>query len=203
MRVALFGATGGTGSQVLAQGLAKGYAFKALARDPAKLATAEALEVMAGDVLDQDAVDRCLADTDAVICVLGSHGAATPVEAAGTERIIAGMQRLGIKRLIAVTSMGVGDSREQVAAAFRVIMQLTLRKIMAAKEAQEQLIRESGLDWTIVRPGGLTDGPATGAYRSGTDRSIRATRVSRADVADFVLQQLTDNRYLHQTPAVS
>lgn len=74
---------------------------------------------------------------------------------------------------------------------------------MAAKEAQEQLIRESGLDWTIVRPGGLTDGPATGAYRSGTDRSIRATRVSRADVADFVLQQLTDLRYLHQAPAVS
>lgn len=203
MKVALFGATGGTGRQVLAQGLAKGHAFRALARDPSKLTTAEQLEIIAGDVLDQGAVDRCLSGTEAVICVLGSHGSVTPVEAEGTKRIIAGMQRLGIKRLIAVTSMGVGDSREQVAAAFRVIMQLTLRKIMAAKEAQEQLIRESGLDWTIVRPGGLTDGPATGAYRSGTDRSIRATRVSRADVADFVLQQLTDLRYLHQAPAVS
>lgn len=203
MKIALFGATGGTGRQVLSQGLAKGYAFRALARQPERLEALEGLEVVSGDVRDQAAVERCLSGTDAVICALGSHGAAEPVEAEGTKRIIAGMQRLGIKRLIAVTSMGVGDSRDQVAAFFRVIMQLTLKKIMAAKEVQEQLIRDSGLDWTIVRPGGLTDGPATGAYRSGTDRSIKATRVSRADVADFALQQLTDDRYHRQTPAIS
>lgn len=203
MKIALFGATGGTGRQILVQGLAQDYAFKALARQPEKLEPADGLEVVTGDVLDQEAVDRCLAATDAAICVLGSHGGAAPVEADGTERIIAGMQRLGIERLVAVTSMGVGDSRDQVPTFFRVIMQLTLKKIMAAKEVQEQLIRDSELRWTIVRPGGLTDGPATGAYRSGTDRSIQATRVSRADVADFVLQQLTHERYLRQTPAIS
>ncbi|MBK1620450.1 epimerase [Lamprobacter modestohalophilus] len=203
MKIALFGATGGTGHQVLSQGLAKGYAFRALARSPDQVKQADAVEVIAGDVRDPAAVERCLTGTDAVICVLGSHGSAEPVEAEGSEQIITGMQRLGIKRLIAVTSMGVGDSRDQVPAFFRVIMQLTLKKIMAAKEVQEQLIRDSGLDWTIVRPGGLTDGPATGAYLSGTDKSIKATRVARADVADFVLQQLLDDRYLRQTPAVS
>ncbi|MBK5930866.1 NAD(P)-dependent oxidoreductase [Halochromatium salexigens] len=203
MKIALFGATGGTGRQVLAQGLAQGHEVRALARDPEKLEPATGLEIIAGDVLDQAAVDACLTGTDAVICVLGSHGSTQPVEAEGSERIIAGMQRLGIRRLIAVTSMGVGDSRDQVPGFFRVIMQLTLKKIMAAKEVQEQRIRDSGLDWTIVRPGGLTDGPATGSYRSGVDKSIQATRVARADVADFVLQQLLDERYLRQAPAVS
>jgi uncharacterized protein YbjT (DUF2867 family) len=203
MKMALFGATGGTGRQVLAQGLAQGHEVRALARAPEKLEPAPGLEIIAGDVLDQAAVDACLTGTDAVICVLGSHGSTQPVEAEGSERIIAGMQRLGIRRLIAVTSMGVGDSRDQVPGFFRVIMQLTLKKIMAAKEVQEQRIRDSGLDWTIVRPGGLTDGPATGRYRSGVDKSIQATRVARADVADFVLQQLLDERYLHQAPAVS
>lgn len=203
MTIALFGATGGTGRQVLSQALEKGYGVRALARSPQALEQSQGLEVVAGDVRDLTAVERCLTRTDAVICVLGSHGGAEPVEAEGTKQIIEAMQRLGIKRLIAVTSLGVGDSRDQVPTFFRVIMQLTLKKIMAAKEFQEQLIRDSGLDWTIVRPGGLTDGPATGTYLSGTDKSIKATRVSRADVADFVLQQLVDDRYMRQAPAIS
>lgn len=203
MKVALFGATGGTGRQVLSQGLAKGHEFCALARSPEALEQTQGLEIVAGDVRDPLAVERCVAGAEAVICVLGSHGGAEPVEAEGTQQIVEAMQRLGITRLIAVTSLGVGDSRDQVPAFFRVIMQLTLKKIMAAKEVQEQLIRDSGLEWTLVRPGGLTDGPATGTYLSGTDKSIKATRVSRADVADFVLQQLSDDHYLRQAPAIS
>jgi putative NADH-flavin reductase len=74
---------------------------------------------------------------------------------------------------------------------------------MAAKEEQERLIRASDLDWTLVRPGGLTDGPRTGAYRFGLDRSIRGGRISRADVADFVLKQLSDSTFLRATPAVT
>lgn len=206
MIVALFGATGGTGREVLTQGLALGHRFQALARNPAALAQFPddgALRVIPGDVLDPTAVDACLHGADAVICVLGSHGNAAPVENRGTAVILDGMQRQGPRRLITVTSMGVGDSIAQVPGFFRLIMRLTLKRIMQAKEEQERLIRASELDWTIVRPGGLTDGPATGGYRSGTDPAIRATRVSRADVAGFVLQQLTDTRYLRQTPAIS
>lgn len=203
MRIALFGATGGTGMQVLEQALASGHTIRALARDPGKLEPREGLTVVQGDVLDQGATDACLEGTDAVICVLGTKPGNEPVEAAGTERILAAMDKHGIKRLIAVSSMGVGDSIDQINFAFRVIMNLTLKRIMQAKAEQERLIMVSDTDWTIVRPGGLTDGPRTDTYQAGTDKSIKATRVSRADVADFVLKQLADDTYVRQAPAVS
>jgi uncharacterized protein YbjT (DUF2867 family) len=201
--IALFGATGGTGRQVLEQGLAAGHRFRALVRDPSKLGAGDGLTLVEGDVLDQAAVERCIEGCDAVICVLGSHGGAEPVEDRGTERIIAAMQAQGLQRLIAVTSLGVGDSVDQVAPFFRMIMKLTLARIMAAKERQEEAIKASGLDWTIVRPGGLTNGPLTGKAKTGTDKSIQAGRVSRADVAAFLLEQLEDRRFLRQTPAIS
>jgi putative NADH-flavin reductase len=203
MNIALFGATGGTGRQVLDQALAQGHLVSALVRDPAKLAERKGLTLVVGDVLDRDATTRCIQGTDAVICVLGSHGSREPIEALGTQSILDAMRDNGVRRLIAVTSLGVGDSRAQINWAFRVIMDLTLKPIMMAKEEQERLIKASGLDWTIVRPGGLTDGPRTGAYRFGRDRSIKGGRISRADVAEFVLRQLTDTTFIHQTPAVS
>ncbi|TVQ89753.1 MAG: NAD(P)-dependent oxidoreductase [Chromatiaceae bacterium] len=207
MIVAVFGATGGTGRHVVEQALAQGHTIRALVRDPARLAGLaagnEALILIPGDVREPQPVADCVQGSEAVICVLGTRGAATPVEAAGTAQILAAMQAQGVRRLIAVTSMGVGDSIGQVPAFFRVLMRLTLKQIMAAKEEQETLIRASGLDWTIVRPGGLTDGAPTGQYQSGTDRAIKATRVARADVAEFVVRQLNDQQYLHQTPAIS
>jgi putative NADH-flavin reductase len=203
MNIALFGATGGTGRQVLDQALAQGHLVSALVRDPAKLAERKGLTLVVGDVLDRDATTRCIQGTDAVICVLGSHGSREPIEALGTQSILDAMRDTGVRRLIAVTSLGVGDSRAQINWAFRLIMDLTLKPIMMAKEEQERLIKASGLDWTIVRPGGLTDGPRTGAYRFGRDRSIKGGRISRADVAEFVLRQLTDTTFIHQTPAVS
>jgi uncharacterized protein YbjT (DUF2867 family) len=207
MNIALFGATGGTGSQVVEQALQQGHQIRALVRQPDKLGSRQSeISVIEGDVLDQASVDACIEGTDAVVCVLGTHGGLgrqEPIEARGTARIIDSMQRLGVRRLIAVTSLGVGDSIDQVPGFFRVLMKLTLKRIMEAKEEQERLIRASELDWTIVRPGGLTDGPKTDSYRFGTDKSIQATRVSRADVADFVLRQLTDERWVHQAPAIS
>ena len=203
MQIAVFGATGGTGQQVVNQALAQGYRIRALVRDPAKLDERDGLTLIQGDVLDQAAVDRCVEGSAAVICVLGSRGSAEPVEDRGTERILAAMKAHGQRRLIAVTSMGVGDSIEQVAAFFRAIMKLTLKRVMEAKERQEQAIMASDLDWTIVRPGGLTDGPRTGSYQSGTDKAIKATRVSRADVADFILRELEAGDSIRQTPAIS
>lgn len=210
MKIALFGATGGTGRQVLAQALAQGHAVRALARNPASLDEAQPgpgaqglLTIIAGDVLDPVPVNACIQGTDAVICVLGTRPGGQPIEATGTAVILAAMRDQGARRLIAVTSMGVGDSQDQVPLFFRVLMKITLKKVMAAKEEQERLIAASGLDWTIVRPGGLTDGPKTGNYRSGLDKSLTAARLSRADVADFVLQQLTDQRFIRQSPAVT
>lgn len=203
MTIALFGATGGTGSQVLEQALAGGYRVRALVRDTAKLAQRDGLTQIQGDVLELSDVQRCVEGSDAVVCVLGTRPGAEPVEARGTERILAAMHKHGVQRLIAVTSMGVGDSIDQVPGFFRVLMKLTLKRIMQAKEEQERLIMASGLDWTIVRPGGLTDGPLTGSYRSGLDKSIKATRVSRADVADFIVRELAEGQYIGAAPAVS
>lgn len=207
MQIALFGATGGTGQQVLGQALAAGHGIKALARDPDKLSARDGLSVIQGDVLDQAATDSCVEGADAVICVLGTRSGkgpgSEPVEAAGTERILAAMDKHGVKRLIAVSSMGVGDSIDQVNFAFRIIMNLTLKRIMQAKAEQERMIMASDTDWTIVRPGGLTDAPASGEYRAGLDKSIKAKRVSRADVADFVVKQLGDRSYVRRAPAVS
>jgi putative NADH-flavin reductase len=203
MQIALFGATGGTGRQVLEQALASAHTVTALLRDPAKIEARSGLTLIQGDVLDQESTSRCVQGSDAVICVLGSGVGTEPVEAQGTQRILEAMQIHGVRRLIAVTSLGVGDSREQVSAEFQQAMDTVLQPIIAAKTEQERLIRESGLDWTIVRPGGLGDGPRTGDYRSGTDPSLMAGLVSRADVAEFVLRQLSDTTYLHQCPAVT
>jgi uncharacterized protein YbjT (DUF2867 family) len=203
MLIAIFGGTGGTGRQVIEQGLAQGHQISALVRDPNKLEERPGLVLHQGDVLDLESTARCLEGAQAVICVLGSQGSNTPIEAVGTEQILKAMQTHGVRRLIAVTSLGVGDSRSQINPVFRVIMDLSLKPIMQAKAAQEELIRASGLDWTIVRPGGLTNGPKTDQYQHGTDPKLKGGRISRADVAAFVLKQLTDTTYLHQTPAVT
>jgi putative NADH-flavin reductase len=203
MQIALFGATGGTGREVLAQALAQGESVAALVRDPAKLADQAGLTTIAGDVLDRDAVERCVAGADAVVCILGSHRGQAPVEARGTERILAAMREQGVRRLIVVTSLGVGDSRAQLPWGVRLIMDVMLRSILRAKAEQEALVKASDRDWIIVRPGGLTNGPRTGAYRYGLDRSVKPGRVARADVADFVLRQLRDDTFLRQTPAVT
>lgn len=204
MNIALFGATGGTGQQILLQALDQGHRVKALAREPAKLPVGrDGLTTVRGDVLDRSAVDSCLKGTDAAICVLGSRVGSEPIEAHGTRSILDSMQTQGVRRLIAITSLGVGDSRQQVPFFFRIMMQIGLKKIMAAKEEQEKLIRATDLEWTIVRPGGLTDGPRTGVYTSGIDKRIKALKISRADVADFVLKELADGRFLRQTPAVA
>lgn len=203
MKIALFGGTGGTGREVLLQALEQGHRVQALARTPARLpAGRDGLTVIPGDVLAPPAVAACVAGADAAICVLGTRGG-EPIEARGTQVILAAMQAQGVRRLIAVTSLGVGDSRDQIPFFFKVMMQLGLRKIMAAKEEQERLIRQSDLDWTIVRPGGLTDGPRTGNYVYGLQKDLVARRISRADVAEFVLLQLADDRFVRQTPAVS
>ncbi|MBK5968527.1 MULTISPECIES: NAD(P)-dependent oxidoreductase [Thiorhodovibrio] len=203
MHIALFGATGGTGREVLAQALTQGHRIQALVRDPTSLPAQDGLRLIPGDVLDATATRQCITGTDAVICVLGSKPKQPPIEARGTAVIVEAMQASAVRRLIAVTSMGVGDSRRQLNPLFRWIMDLSLKAIMQAKAEQEQLIRASGLDWTIVRPGGLTDGPRTGTYRHGLDKSIKGGRISRADVAEFVLAQLDDRHYWQKTPAVT
>jgi len=206
MKIAVFGATGGTGKQVVQQALAAGDQVAALVRDPAKLAIGNAnLNLVTGNVLDAAKVEETLAGVDAVVVSLGNTSDNPDfVVSQGTQVIVDAMKRLGQpRRIVIVSSLGVGESKDQVPFAFKMLMSTVLRKPMEDKERQEALVKASGLDWTIVRPGGLTDGPATGSYKSGLDPKIGAGQVSRADVAAFVLEQLTDSAYLFKSPAIS
>jgi len=205
MKLALFGATGGTGAEILDQAIAADHLVVALVRTPAKVKTQHVqLTTVTGDVLNQADVDRVVAGSDAVICTIGNtSNNPQMVVSTGTSHIIDAMQRYGVQRLIVVSSLGVGDSKDQVPFFFKVLMKTVLRKVMKDKEAQEKLVRESGLDWTIVRPGGLTDNPRTGNYQVSTHSSLVAGQIARADVADFVVQELKNNAYVHMAPAIT
>jgi putative NADH-flavin reductase len=124
----------------------------------------------------------------------------------GTRKIVRAMEKLGVRRFVCESSLGVGDSKGQLGFLYSyVIIPVLLRSVFADKQVQETVIRESNLEWVIVRPAALTNGPRTGVYRSGFgtgDKSIRAT-ISRADVAEFMLEQTTGDTFLGKTPGLS
>jgi putative NADH-flavin reductase len=205
MKIAVFGGSRGVGRQAIEQALAQGHVIQALMRNPDKFdLTHPNLTVLPGNVLQVADVAACVAGVEAVVCSLGSTGDnPNNIVTLGTQQIISAMKAAGVRRLVVVTSIGVGDSKDQVPLAFKALMKTILRAAMEDKEGQETAVKASDLDWIIVRPGGLTDGPRTGQYSFGTQKTLKAGQVSRADVAEFVLKQLTDDTFLHQTPAIS
>jgi putative NADH-flavin reductase len=208
MKAIVFGATGGTGREVVRQALDQGHQITAFVRSPDKIVDLEHanLTVVRGDVLDAAAVEAAVPGHEAVFCAIGAGAERTTLRQDGTRNVIAAMEQAEISRLICLSSLGVGDSKANISFFTRyVIIGIFLRHAFADHEAQEALVKRSPLDWTIVRPPHLTDGPRTGEYRHGfpiTDRKIQG-KISRADVADFMIKQLTDASYVHQTPGVS
>ena len=206
MKVIVFGSTGSIGKYLISQALEADHTVTAFARDTTKIRLDnERLNKVQGDVLDPASVSRSLPGHDAVLVVLGA-GRKGGVRAAGTLNIIEAMREHGVERLVCQSSLGVGDSRHNLNFFWKYVMfGLLLRPAYADHELQEHYVRESGLDWTIVRPGAFTDGELTGHYRHGfpaDDRSI-VLKISRKDVAEFLLQQLSDLRYLHRSPGLS
>jgi putative NADH-flavin reductase len=208
MKLVIFGATGGTGRELLKQALDQGHHVLAFARNPAKLDDVKHanLQVVRGDVLDSAAVEGAVTGQEAVLSTIGAGAGRTTLREEGTRIIVEAMERTGVRRLICQSSLGVGDSRANLSLLTKhVIVPVFLRHAFADHEGQEAVVRKSSLAWTIVRPPHLKDGPRTEAYRHGfpaTDRRVKG-RISRADVADFMLKQLSDDRYLHETPGVS
>jgi putative NADH-flavin reductase len=124
----------------------------------------------------------------------------------GTKNIVRAMEELGVRRFICQSSLGVGDSRGQLGPFFNYFfIPLFLRNVFADKEVQEEVIKGSKLEWVIVRPAALINGPRTGVYRSwiGSPNVAVRRRISRADTADFMLRQLSEDGYLGKTPALS
>jgi uncharacterized protein YbjT (DUF2867 family) len=208
MKLLVFGSTGGTGRELVKQALAQGHQVTAYARNPAKLddMAHPGLQVARGDALDPAAVEKAIPGHDAVLCAIGTGAGRSNLREEGTRNIVRAMEKAGVPRLICQSSMGVGDSSVNLGFLTKyVIDPVFLRHAFADHERQEAVVKASALDWTIVRPPHLKDGPHTGTYRHGfptTDTGIQG-KISRADVADFMLKQLADNTCLHQTPGVS
>lgn len=204
MKIVVFGATGTIGRQVVEQALQQGHDVTAFVRDPAKVQRSDVRAVQ-GDVHDAAAVRTAVQGQDAVIVALGA-GRKGGVRGPGTRTIIAAMKAAGVDRLIVQSTLGVGDSRPNLTVMWKYLMfGLLLRPAYADHVEQERYTRVSGLDWTIVRPAAFTDGPRTGTYRHGFgphDTTV-SVKISRADVAEFILKQLDNSEYLHQTPGLA
>ena len=199
MKLAIFGATGKTGIELVKQALEQGHAVTAFVRDPARLAIEdEYLTFVTGDVFDPSSVVKAVEGQDAVICALGAGTELkkTTIRTTGTINIIRSMQENDIKRLMVVTAMGVGESWNDLSLLNKFFFAILLKSSRDDHEAQEAAVKDSGLDWTIIRPSGLTDTPRTGVYDVGENIPANTSKISRADVADLILKELNQDTFI-------
>jgi putative NADH-flavin reductase len=203
MNLLIIGATRGIGFQLLEQALQVEHVITALVRDPQKLPKQQdRLKVVQGDILDLEAVQRAMPEQDAVCVTIGIGITWKPVTvfSQGTRNVLEAMRQQGVRRLICITGIGAGDSKGHGGFLYdRIFNPILLKTIYEDKDRQEALIRASDTDWTIVRPGSLTSGPLTKNYQVITNLTgVTAGKISRADVAHFILEELAANRYLGQ-----
>lgn len=207
MKLAIFGATGRTGKPLVEQALKAGHEVVALVRTPSKLTVQTPIRVVQGDVLNSTDVDKVVQGSDAVISVIGqSKDSPRDMQTVAITNIIDAMNKYGVKRLVSLTGAGVDDSHDRPKFANHLIkMALKMMSGHLLKDAENhaEAIRKSDVDWVIVRGPRLTDGPFTGNYRVGWVGVNTGARLSRANLADFILKQTTDTTYLRQAPMVS
>lgn len=208
MKILVLGATGGTGRLIVRYALAKEYAVAALVRSKSRAAELPGAELVEGDARDEAALLRALEGCDAVISALGtgiSPLSKVTLLSDATRALVAAMERSAVRRLVCITGMGAGDSRGHGGFLYdRLILPLLLRNVYKDKDRQEALIRASSLDWIIVRPTVLNDDVARRSVRALTDLAgFKGGNIARADVARFVVDQLTTDTWLRQAPLIS
>ncbi len=203
------GATGGTGRELVAQALARGYSVTALVRSASRLEVEHPrTTVLEGDVLDAAAVDTAVGGQEAVLSALGHKRFFYPTRilSAGTRNILRAMEARDAPRLVCATALGIGDSAGQMGLYYSLF---TIPAILPFyfwdKTRQERAIAASAVEWVIVRPGVLTNGEKLGRLRHGRGIGslLWTVRISRADVAAFMLDQLESDAYLRAAPGVA
>ena len=203
MRVIVFGATGKTGRHVCRQALEQGHEVTAFTRSSNRIDRADSgLRVAQGNVMNAESVAASLANHDAAIVVLGSNGLRDKSTlTVGTRNVVDGMAQHHVGRLVVLSAAGVGESWGQISWFARIIFRTMLRNIYADHEAQEAVVGGSSLDWTIVRAAILNDKPASGNYTPGNTSKVG--NISRADLADFLVRQVSDAAYSKQAISVT
>jgi putative NADH-flavin reductase len=208
-KLLVIGASRGIGLETVKAALLGGHSIRALARSAASIPIQNAaLDKVSGNALDSDTMRNALKDVNVVVQTVGVDISPraifepTTLFSQSTRILVDAMKAGGIKRLIAVTGLGAGDSRGHGGLLYdAVVFPLLLKRVYDDKDVQEWIIRSSVLDWTIVRPGLLTHRPATGQYRVLTaPKDWRFGTISRADVADFIVRQIDDRALIGITP---
>ena len=201
MNLLVLGATGRTGSLVVEQALAAGHTVTALVRSPQKLnMTNPNLRVITGEATDTPAVARALEGGDAVISTLGGGGS---LITDSTAALVAAARQTGVKRVVVLSSWFV--ERDRLGAVTRLLTGVGMGGVIKDKSAGEQLLRHSDLDWTIVYASLLSDGPATGSAAVLPEQANRSMsqRISRADVAAWMIQAATSDRHSRRTVGIA
>jgi len=209
--VLIIGASRGIGLEAVKAALEAGHSVRALARTARRIRIEHPkLEKMAGDALQMATVTRALTGVDVVIQSLGVSAGpevilkSTRFFSKATRVLVTAMEEARVKRLICVTGFGAGDSRGHGGLLYNAVFHLLLGRVYDDKDVQERIVRSSKLDWVIVRPVILTDGPKTNAYRALVDpRDWTCGFISRADAADFLVEQIDDDAFLHKTPVLT
>lgn len=208
MKVLVFGATGGTGRELVRQSIEKNYETSAFIHKGrnSKAKMAHEVKLFYGDVLDYDSVDRAADGQDVVLVALGTRpGVSNKILSDGTINIIKAMQKNNVKRIIVETGAGLIEDRSKLPVSWRLLSNIPFMKDMfAAKRIQESAIMKSNLDWIIVRPANLTNGPLTKQYNIDNSLNLKAnSTISRANVAHCMIDQIESDKYLNQTIVIS
>lgn len=210
MQITLFGGTGGTGELLISAALEAGHTVTAPARDPSRIRVSNGrLRTVCADVLDPPSLEATVDGADAVVSALGWPGGREPttVYSTGVANILDAMRRAGVRRFIGVSALPV-TPRTEVGVVERLVVYPLLYRFFGAGYADmkrmEQLLRGSDVDWTVVRPPMLTNGPATGRYRTAINHHLRGGRtISRADLAAGMLHLLDDPHAVRATVGVA
>lgn len=193
MKITVVGGNRGTGAQVVRIAAEAGHQVTCLSRSGAA-SQPEGVRDVTGDAQDVVVARAAVAGADAVVVTVGGATGSDRHRAQVTRSIIAAMREEGVRRLVVQSSLGVGDSLELMSAPTRLFARTVLGRALADHAEQEAAVAESGLDWTVLRPGGLGDGAATGAYvaQETSERRPMKTRINRADVATYIVRILDD-----------
>jgi len=207
MNILIFGASGATGHELVNQALAQGHHVTAFVRNPSKLKIEnDKLKVIQGDVVNYPLVESAVKGQDAVLSALGAASAFKYDQSVvdGANNIIKAMETNDVDRLIYMSFVGVKESRNTAGFVIKYIAPKLLSTEITGHEAREKMIKESQLKWTIVRAPTLTNGKHKGQFRSGEDIISKGftVMISRADVADCMLKQLTDHNFIKKSPSV-